>query len=108
MLTTLLLFAPPAPGQSTTGSLIANLLPIVLIFVVFYFFMIRPQKKKQTERELMIKNLQKGDKIITTGGAHGVVDGVEDNAVILKLAENVRIKFDKSAIGTVVKSTEVK
>jgi len=105
MLTYLLLFAPPAPGQSTTGSLIANLLPIVLIFVVFYFFMIRPQKKKQQEHEALLKSLAKGDKVVTNSGIHGVVESVEDSAVILKLAENVRVKFEKAAVSSVVKGT---
>ena len=77
------------------------LMPMILIFVVFYFLIIRPQQKRAKEHKSMIESLKKGDKIITTGGAYGVIEEVKTNTVIVKIAENVRVKFGKSYIATV-------
>ena len=102
----LLLMAPPAGGGGM-GSLIANLVPIILIFVVFYFFMIRPQKKKQEEKDKALAAIVKGDKVVTIGGAHGVVESVDEKTVNVRLVPaNLLVKFDKSAISTITKATE--
>ncbi|OFX46669.1 MAG: preprotein translocase subunit YajC [Bacteroidetes bacterium GWC2_33_15] len=84
----------PAQGQSPY----ASFLMLLLIIVVFYFFMIRPQMKRQKELRKYREGLQKGDKVITTGGIYGKVDGLKDNYVIVEIDNNVRIKVDKSAI----------
>lgn len=67
-----------------------------------WFILIRPAKKRQQETQNMQSNLQRGDKVITIGGLHGVIDSIEDTAVTLKISENVRVKFDRQAIGRVV------
>jgi len=77
-------------------------IPIVLMFVAMWFILIRPAKKRQQETQNMQSNLQRGDKVITIGGLHGVIDSIEDTAVTLKISENVRVKFDRQAIGRIV------
>ncbi|MFJ7646223.1 preprotein translocase subunit YajC [Lysinibacillus sp. NPDC097279] len=76
--------------------------PIILMFVAMWFILIRPAKKRQQETQNMQSSLQRGDKIITIGGLHGVIDSIEDTAVTLVIADNVRVKFDRQAIGRVV------
>ena len=73
-------------------------MPFLLIIVVFYFFMIRPQMKRQKELRKYREALKKGDKVITTGGIYGRVAEVKDDHVIVEIAEEVKIKIDKSAI----------
>lgn len=108
-MTELLLLMAPSPGgggNSTMGAL-TSIIPIILIFVVFYFFMIRPQKKKQDEKEKAIAALVKGDKVVTIGGAHGVIDGIDDKTVTVRLTPaGLLVKFDKSAISTITKASE--
>lgn len=72
--------------------------PILLIFGVFYFLLIAPMRKRQKALEAMIAELKKGDRVITSGGLHGEVAGVQDGVVILKLADNLKVRVSKSAI----------
>jgi preprotein translocase subunit YajC len=69
-----------------------------LIFVVFYFFMIRPQIKKQKDQKKYVEELKKGDKVVTTAGIHGKVIEINDIFVVVEVDKDVKIKFDKSAI----------
>lgn len=86
--------------QATAGTSnpLTSLLPLVLIIVVFYFFMIRPQVKRQKELKNYRNSLQKNDKVITTGGIYGKITDVKDQTVTVEIAENIRIKVDKSAV----------
>ena len=93
-LLSILLMTQPAEGQSA----LTSFLPLLLIIVVFYFFMIRPQMKRQKELKNYRNTLQKGDKVITTGGIYGKVDGIKDNYIIVDVDNNVKLKIDKSAI----------
>ena len=77
---------------------IQNLLPFLLMFAVIYFFMIRPQNKKQKEIQNFRKGLEVGQKVITAGGIHGKIKEVNDDFVVLEIADNVRIKIDKNSI----------
>ncbi|WP_028317557.1 preprotein translocase subunit YajC [Desulfobulbus elongatus] len=77
---------------------IAQFVPLILIFIVFYFLLIRPQQKKAKEHQNYLANLKKGDRVITGGGIHGVIAGLTDTVVTLEVAENVRIKVSRSAI----------
>ncbi len=81
-----------------------SLMPIILIFGVFYFLIIRPQKQKQVEHQKMVQALKKNDEVITIGGIHGTVVNVKDAAVILRIADNVKIEIQKSAIAGLKKS----
>ena len=99
MIYSILLMAPQG-GEGGSGFM--GLLPFLLIIVVMYFLMIRPQMKKQKERQKMIDAIQKGDKVVTTGGIHGKVMGFTDNdkTVILQVDDKVKLNVDRSAIGT--------
>ncbi|ABL66446.1 preprotein translocase subunit YajC [Chlorobium phaeobacteroides] len=99
----LLLFSPPAGGQ--TPNPFIQLVPLVLIFIVFYFFMIRPQQKKQKDREKVLDSLKRGDKVVTIGGVHGTVAGIdtEKKTVLVQVSENVKIKFDRTAVANIEK-----
>jgi preprotein translocase subunit YajC len=87
----------PAGGAGQSNPLI-TFLPLVLVFVVFYFFMIRPQMKKQKEMTNYRNSLQRGDKVITTGGIYGRVYEVKDNYVMLEVGGDFKLKVDKSAL----------
>jgi preprotein translocase subunit YajC len=80
------------------GSPFAMLVPFVLIFAVFYFIVILPAKKQQRKKEAMIGALKKGDRIVTSGGIYGTVAAVEDSSLLVKVAENVKIRIAKSAV----------
>jgi preprotein translocase subunit YajC len=84
-------------GEGAMGSLGA-FLPLLLIIVVFYFFMIRPQMRKQKELKSYREALQKGDKVVTTGGIYGKITNLSDNTVDVEIARDVTIKIDKYAI----------
>ncbi len=88
------------------GGLLSTMFPFLLIIVIFYFFMIRPQNKKQKEMQKMLDALKKGDKVVTIGGIHGVISGIKDNTVIVKVDDNAKIEFNRSAISAVEKSDE--
>jgi len=79
---------------------ITSFLPLILIVVVFYFFMIRPQMKKTKEQKVFRESLKKGDKVITIGGLHGKIVEIDEEAqtIDLEVASNVRLKFEKSSI----------
>jgi preprotein translocase subunit YajC len=77
---------------------IAQFVPLILIFIVFYFLLIRPQQKKAKEHQNYLANLKKGDKVITGGGIHGQIVGLTDTVATLEIAENVRIKVNRAAI----------
>lgn len=87
-------------GGKGGGSSLITFLPFILIFLIMYFLMIRPQSKKQKQRQQMLQALQKGDDVITTGGIHGKIMGFKDDnkTIILKVDDNVKMSFDRSAI----------
>lgn len=90
-----------AGSASSTSQLVSTFVPFVLIIAIFYFFLIRPQNKKQKETEKMINALKKGDKIVTIGGIHGVVSSTKEKTVIVKVDDNCKIEFSRSAIAGV-------
>jgi preprotein translocase subunit YajC len=96
-----LLQANPATGSQTLMSVV----PFVLIIAIFYFFIIRPQNKKQKETQKMIDALKKGDKVVTIGGIHGVVTSTKEKTVILKVDDNVKIEVNRSAVAGVEKES---
>lgn len=83
-----------------------TLLPMILVFVAFYFFLIRPQQKRQKERMQMLNNLKKGDKVVTIGGLHGTIVDLTEEKVTLKVNENTRLVFERSAVNTVLNAEE--
>ena len=85
-------------GQGGPAGLFTSLVPLILIFVIFYFLLIRPQQKRAKEHKTMIENLKKGDKIITSGGVYGVIEAVGTNTITIKVAENTKVKIGKAYV----------
>ena len=90
--------------QSSGGASAAlvNFLPIIAIGLVFYFLVIGPANKQRKKQQEMISSLKKGDRVVTTGGIYGTIQGVEAEVVYLKIADNVKVKVSRSAISGVV------
>jgi len=76
----------------------SQFLPMILIVIVFYFFMIRPQMNKQKEQKKFVEALNKGDKVVTTAGLHGRIVDINDDTVVLEVESGARLRFDRSAI----------
>lgn len=90
--------------QSQTVNPFIQLFPLVLIFLVFYFLIIRPQKTKEKEHQKRLSSLQKNDEIITSSGIHGTIVNVKDKSVIVRIDENVKIELEKNCVSTIKKS----
>jgi preprotein translocase subunit YajC len=93
-LLSIILMGSPQPGSNP----LVSLLPLVLIIVVFYFFMIRPQVKRQKELTNYRNSLRKGDKIVTTGGIYGKIAEIDETTIIIEVEDKMRLKVDKSAV----------
>ena len=107
MISTIWLLAQQQTASPTAQpNLLTSLLPFAFMFVIFYFLLIRPQQKKQKDHQRLLSSLKTGDKVVTTSGIHGLIANVKETTVIVKVADNVKIEFDKSAIGGVAKSGE--
>ena len=91
-------------GQGASGFM--NFIPLILMFVIFYFLLIRPQQKKAKEHREMIGSLKKGDKIITSGGLYGTITGVEDNIITVEIAEKVRVKVSRGNVGGLAQASQ--
>ena len=101
----LLIGTPEGAGGASTGGaggLLTMLLPFALIIGVFYFLIIRPQSKKQKETKAMLSSLRKNDRVATIGGIRGTIVSVKDDTVIVKVDNNVKMEFSKSAISAVI------
>jgi preprotein translocase subunit YajC len=93
--------AAPSPGP---GGGFGFFVPFIFIFIIMYFMLFRPQKKRQQEQQRLISALKTGDKVVTNAGIHGLIANVKDTTVMLKVADNVKIEMDKSAITNVLKT----
>jgi len=89
----------PAGGQGGANQWM-SFLPLILLFVVFYFLLIRPQQKRAKQQKTFIENLKKGDKIITSSGLYGTITGITDDAITIEIAEKVRVKVAKNAVAS--------
>ena len=97
-----LMGAPPG-GEAPSGpAAFMNFLPLVAIVAIFYFLIIRPQNRKQKETQRMLSALKKGDRIVTIGGIHGTIQTVRESTVIVRVDENTKLEFSRSAISSVV------
>jgi preprotein translocase subunit YajC len=98
---------PPAPAPAPGGaSGFLNLLPFwFFIIVIMYFVLIRPQKKRQQEQQRLVSSLKTGDRVITNAGIHGLISNVKETTVIVKVADNVKIEMEKSAVTNVLKES---
>ena len=101
----LVALAPPPDGSSGGGMLSTGIM-FALIIGIFYFMIHRPQKKRQVEREKLLTSVKKGDKVITAGGLHGTVAGIDEKTLLIQVSENVKMKFERSAVATIVRESE--
>jgi preprotein translocase subunit YajC len=95
---------PSGPAPEGSGGLFGglNFLPLVLIFAIFWFVMIAPERKNRKKREAMLKAMKKGDKVMTTGGMFATVAAVQEDVITLQIADGVRPRFARSAVQSVV------
>ena len=97
-----LLMGAPQGGEGGGASSLVSFLPLVAIVAIFYFLILRPQNKKQKETQKMLGALKKGDRIVTIGGIHGVIQSVKESTIIVKVDENVKLEFNRGTISGVV------
>lgn len=95
-----------APGRDAVASPIIQMLPFVLIFVVFYFLLIRPQQQKQREHRAMLANLKRNDEVVTSGGLYGTVVNLTDAVVTVEIAPNVRVRIDRQQVASLAASAK--
>ncbi len=86
------------PQAQTSNPLFSMMVPLVLIYVIFYFLFIRPQRAKEKEHQKMLSNLNKNDEIITAGGIHGTIVNVKDKTLIIRVDDNVKIEIEKTSV----------
>jgi preprotein translocase subunit YajC len=98
--------ATTADGASAGGSMVTTLITFGVIILIFYFMIIRPQRKRDKEAKAMLAAVKKGDKIVTIGGIRGTVAVVKESTVIVKVDDNTRIEFSKNAISSVLNRKE--
>ena len=92
-----------------SGQGIAQFIPLILIFVIFYFFLIRPQQKRVKDHKAMVESLKRGDEVITSGGIIGIVDRVmEDDRIEVTISENTKVQIIKSTITSLLKKKKLK
>lgn len=99
--------AAPAGDPGSQPGLLMQMFPLILIFVLFYFVLIRPQQKRQKQHEKLVAALKTGDKVVTNSGLHGIIANVKDRTVVIKVADNVKLEFDRSAVVSIEKSEDV-
>jgi len=108
-MTSIILFlaqqAPP-PGAQQQPSMLTTLLPFLFMGVIFYFMLIRPQQKRQKQHQQLLAGLKTGDKVVTASGIHGMIANVKERTFLLKVADNVKIEIDKSAIAGVEQQSQ--
>lgn len=84
--------------QSPAVNPLINLFPLIFIFIIFYFLLIRPQKMKEKEHQRLLKNLNRNDEVVTSSGIHGTIVNLKDKTLTLRIDDNVKIEIDKNCI----------
>jgi preprotein translocase subunit YajC len=90
------------PGGSGSSAVVTQVIFFAAIFAIFYFLLIRPQQRQKADRQRMIEAVKRGDRVVTTSGLHGTVTGLNEHTVVLRVADQVKLEFDRTAIGRVV------
>jgi preprotein translocase subunit YajC len=98
----IILMAPSGGGADSGASAFSTVIMFGSIILIFYFMIYRPQRKRQKERETLISKMDKGDKVILAGGMHGTISAIEDTTVLIQVSDTTKIRFEKSAVNTVV------
>lgn len=101
----LMMAAPGADSAAGSASIVPTLITFGLVFVIFYFLIIRPQNKKQKETKKMLASLKKGDRVVSIGGVHGTITSIKDDTVVLKIDSNTKMTFSRSAISNVTEQS---
>jgi preprotein translocase subunit YajC len=96
------LIAMSPQGGEGGGGMMSTIIMFGAIFLIFYFMIIRPQQKKSKQREKLLSNLEKGDKVVTSGGIHGIISGIDEKTCLLQVSDNLKIKVERTAIGQVL------
>ena len=96
----------PQSGDGGGGGMISTIIMFGAIFLIFYFMIIRPQQKRSKERDKMLANIQKGDKVVTSGGVHGIIAGIDEKTVLLDVGDKVKLKVERSAVSSIVSTKE--
>ena len=94
-------FSPPG-GAGGSSALLTQVVFFAAIFAIFYFLLIRPQQRQKREREQMLTAVKKGDRVVTSSGLHGTVTGLSEHTVTLRVADQVKLEFDRTALGRIV------
>lgn len=100
--------APAAAGAAQQPGMLEALFPFVVLFIVFYFLLIRPQSKRAKEHKKMVEALSKGDEVITQGGVYGKITAVAEEAVTIEVADNVEIRLQRAAVASVLPKGTIK
>ena len=98
--------AAPAPAAPGAGAGLGSFVPFIFIFIIMYFVLFRPQMRRQKEQQRLVSTLKTGDRVVTNAGIHGLISNVKDTTVIVKVADNVKIEMEKSAVTNVVKEPD--
>ena len=108
MLNALIAQAQSASPAAAGPNPIASFIPLILIFIIMYFLLFRPQMRRQKEQQRIVSALKTGDRVVTGSGIHGLISNVKETTVILKVADNVKIEIEKSAVANVLKPEAAK
>ena len=84
------------------GGMVSTIIMFGAIFLIFYFMIIRPQQKKAKDRDKLLSNLEKGDKVVTSGGIHGIIAGIDEKTILMQISDNLKVKVERSAITQVI------
>ena len=103
----LLVAMAPSQGGQGGGDFTSMILMFAVVIAIFYFMIMRPQQKKQKERQKLLDSMKKGDKVVTAGGIHGTIIGIEDKTLLVQIADNVKVKIERGSISMVNKVGEV-
>jgi preprotein translocase subunit YajC len=93
-------------GGAGGGGGLGAFLPLIIIFAIFYFLLIRPQQKKSKQHKQLLADLKKGDKVVSSGGLHGIITGLADDVVTVEISPKVRVKITRGSIAGVIRKSE--
>jgi preprotein translocase subunit YajC len=99
-------FFAQAQSPAPPGSGLFSILPFVFVIIIVYYMMLRPQMKRQKEQQRLVSALKTGDRVVTASGIHGLISNVKETTIVLKVADNVKIEMEKTAVTNVLKSVD--
>ena len=105
MILSILAQAQGAAPANAAGNPLTSFVPIIFIFIIMYFVLFRPQMRRQKEQQRLVASLKTGDRVVTNAGIHGLISNVKETTVIVKVADNVKIEMEKSAVTSVLKDS---